>query len=375
VETIFIAGGGTGGHIFPSLCIAQEMKKENLQVVFLGTKRGMEEKLVKEAGFSLLFIRARGWDRKWGLSFLSMLGDNLVGFFQTGFYFLRYRPQALLGMGSYLSLLSALWARILGVPIYLHEQNIYPGLSNRVVSRWAKKIFVSAPETISYWKDKEMRIEITGNPLREEVVNWKGKREEARQKLGLEKDRETILVMGGSRGSEIINVNFLGTRDWLGKKGLQVIHITGEEGFQRTKEMAEKFPFPYLVYKFLPQPGVAYAAADLAIARAGANTVFELFWFELPAILIPYGEATDDHQLYNAQWLEKQGLARVIKEKDLTSSLLTEEMEKILISPPCVFSNLKGEYMQEAASRIAQTIIEELRGRKRIGRNRLSITP
>ena len=140
----------------------------------------------------------------------------------------------------------------LGVPIYLHEQNIYPGLSNRVVSRWAKKIFVSAPETISYWKDKEMRIEIIGNPLREEVVNWKGKREEARQKLGLEKDRETILVMGGSRGSEIINVNFLGTRDWLGKKGLQVIHITGEEGFQRTKEMAEKFPFPYLVYKFYP---------------------------------------------------------------------------------------------------------------------------
>ncbi len=266
----------------------------------------MEENLLKEADFPLLFVRARGWNRKWDFSFFSVLMDNLIGFFQTAFYFFRYRPRALLGMGSYLSLLSAIWARVLGVPIYIHEQNIYPGLSNRLVSRWARKIFISAPEAIVYWKDREEKIDVVGNPLREEVMDWKGKKEEARQKLGLKKDRQTILVMGGSRGSEVINTTFLGTMDWLEKKGLQVIHITGEEGFEHTKEMAEKFSSPYLVYKFLPQPGIAYAAADLAIARAGANTIFELFWFELPSVLIPYGDATDDHQLYNAQWLVRE---------------------------------------------------------------------
>ncbi|NLY05791.1 undecaprenyldiphospho-muramoylpentapeptide beta-N-acetylglucosaminyltransferase [Candidatus Sordicultor fermentans] len=375
MDTIFIAAGGTGGHIFPSLCIAQEIRKRGFQVIFLGTKRGMEENLLKEADFPLLFVRARGWNRKWDFSFFSVLMDNLIGFFQTAFYFFRYRPRALLGMGSYLSLLSAIWARVLGVPIYIHEQNIYPGLSNRLVSRWARKIFISAPEAIVYWKDREEKIDVVGNPLREEVMDWKEKKEEARQKLGLKKDRQTILVMGGSRGSEVINTTFLGTMDWLEKKGLQVIHITGEEGFEHTKEMAEKFSSPYLVYKFLPQPGIAYAAADLAIARAGANTIFELFWFELPSVLIPYGDATDDHQLYNAQWLEKQGLARVIEEKNLTSSLLIEEVEKILISSSCVFSDLRGKYLRESASQIAQTIIEELKRGKGIGQDTLSLTP
>lgn len=176
MDTIFIAAGGTGGHIFPSLCIAQEIRKRGFQVIFLGTKRGMEENLLKEADFPLLFVRARGWNRKWDFSFFSVLMDNLIGFFQTAFYFFRYRPRALLGMGSYLSLLSAIWARVLGVPIYIHEQNIYPGLSNRLVSRWARKIFISAPEAIVYWKDREEKIDVVGNPLREEVMDWKGKR-------------------------------------------------------------------------------------------------------------------------------------------------------------------------------------------------------
>jgi len=375
MDKIFIAGGGTGGHIFPSLCIAQEIKKENWQVIFLGTKRGMEEKLVKEAGFPLLFIRARGWDRKWGLSFFSMLGDNLVGFFQTAFNFLHYHPRALLGMGSYLSLLSAVWAKILGIPIYLHEQNIYPGLSNRLVSRWAKKIFIPAPEAMIYWKGREEKIEVKGNPLREEVMNWKGRKEEARQELGLEENRNTVLVMGGSRGSEIINTNFLETKDWLKEKGWQVIHITGEEDFQRVKKLVDRFSFPYIVYPFVSQPGIVYAAADLAITRAGANTVFELLWFNLPSIVIPYGKAADNHQLYNALWLEKQGLARVIEERNLTPLLLIEQMEKILAPSSCVFSDLKGEYLKESASQIAQTIIEELKRGKGIGQQHTSIIP
>lgn len=375
MDKIFIAGGGTGGHIFPSLCIAQELKKENWQVMFLGTKRGMEEKLVKEAGFPILFIRARGWNRKGGLSFFSMLGDNLVGFFQTAFYFLRYRPRALLGMGSYLSLLSAVWAKILGIPIYLQEQNIYPGLSNRLASRWAKKVFIPAPEAMVYWKDREEKIKVEGNPLREEVTNWKGRKKEARKKLGLEENRNTVLVMGGSRGSEIINTNFLGVKDWLKEKGWQVIHITGEEDFQRVKNLVDDFPFPYVVCPFVSQPGIVYAAADFAVTRAGANTIFELLWFNLPSIVIPYGGAADNHQLYNAIWLEKQGLARVIEEKNLTPTLLEEEMDRIFISCSCVFSDLKGKYLKESASRIAQTIIEELKRGKGIGQQYPSIVP
>lgn len=330
---VFIAAGGTGGHVFPSLCVAKKLRElGNHKVFFLGTRRGLEARVIASCGFPVLYVSARGWDRRIGLHILRMLGENFLGFCAMGWYFLRYRPQAFFAMGSYLSLLGGLWAKILRVPIYLHEQNVYPGLANRVVARWARKVFLSFEETKEYLRTQG-RVEVTGNPLREEVMAWEGRREDACALLGLSRSRRTLLVVGGSRGSSFLNRVFLEALDFLPREMIQVVHITGAEDFAPIAEYAKKQPFPYRVFPFLDAMGMAYAAADVALCRAGANTVTELFFFGIPSILVPYREATENHQWCNAQWLVKQGLAVVFSEEELRAPLLAQEFVRLLDRP------------------------------------------
>ncbi len=354
---LFIAGGGTGGHVFPSLCVALELKKQvDLEIVFLGTRRGMEGKIIADHGFPILYLTARGWDRRFDRTLFRMVGENILGMILGGWYFLRYRPIALLAMGSYLSLLGAMWAKLWGIPIYVHEQNIYPGLANRIISRWAKKVFISASDTLCYFPQRH-NVEVVGNPLREEVRYWKGKKAIAQKELHLDSQRRTILVMGGSRGSEIINETFLQALSWLRKEDIQVIHLTGENHFSRVTEKAKNSPFPYRVYPFLSSPGIAYAASDLVVGRAGANTVFELFFFGLPAVLIPYGDAADSHQGYNALWLQQHQPVEIVEEGELCPALLAEKIQRMLAVHP--YARHEEElYFQDAAQVIAQRIIE-----------------
>jgi len=356
---IFIAAGGTGGHVFPSLCVAEKLRElGDHKVFFLGTRRGLEAGVVASRGFPVLYVSARGWNRRIGLQMFRMLGENFLGFCAMGWYFLWYRPQAFFAMGSYLSLLGGLWAKILRVPIYLHEQNVYPGLANRVVARWARKVFLSFEETKEYLRTRG-RVEVTGNPLREEVVAWEGKKEEACALLGLSKSRKTLLVAGGSRGSSFLNRVFLEALDFLPKEMIQVVHITGVEDFAPIAEYAEKQPFPYRVFPFLDAMGMAYAAADVALCRAGANTVTELFFFGIPSILVPYREATENHQWYNAQWLVKQGLAVVFSEEELRGPLLARELLRLL-NRPSGFPESESRRVQfrKSAACIAREILD-----------------
>lgn len=364
---IFVAGGGTGGHVFPSLCIALEIRKQaDWDIIFLGTKRGMERDLVRDRGFRMVYLIARGWNRHFDWGFFRLLGENLIGFLLGGWYFLRYRPRVFLAMGSYLSLLGGIWARLLRIPIYVHEQNVYPGLANRIVARWAKVVFVSAQDTISYFEGYKT-VKVVGNPLREEVMEWKGRKEEALKELLLEPGRRTILVMGGSKGSEVINENFLQALDFLDENVMQVIHITGKENFLRVQEKARRFSFPYRVYPFLPCPGMVYAVSDLAVCRAGANTVFELFFFGLPSILVPYAEATESHQVYNALWLKKHQPVEIIEERVLSPGILGEKIRAMLVAERCYSGD--AQYLQSAASIIAQEIVRDFwrERRKKIG--------
>lgn len=353
---IFIAAGGTGGHIFPSLSVALELRKRgNHEVFFLGTRRGLETQAIAPQ-FPILYVAARGWDRRFRLRTLRVAGENLLGLLTVGWYFFRYRPQAFLAMGSYLSLLGAFWARMLRIPIYLHEQNVYPGLANRVIARWAKKVFLAFEETRTYLRARG-EVEVTGNPLREEVVVWKGEKEKARHFLGLEACRKTILVVGGSRGSRVLNQVFLEALPLLPCESLQVVHITGEEDYPEVMKTAETQPLPYRVFPFLTSMGAAYAAADVALCRAGASTVTELFFFGLPSILVPYGEATENHQWYNAQWLAKHGRAVVFREEDFQAPLLAQKILELLEDPlPCQRSTPQG-WFENAAARIVQGIL------------------
>lgn len=357
---IFIAAGGTGGHVFPSLSVAEEFRRLGKhEIFFLGTRRGLEASTIASK-FPVLYVSARGWDRRFGFHTLRMVGENLLGCFTIGWYFLRYRPQVFLAMGSYLALLGALWARFFRIPIYLHEQNVYPGLANRIVARWAKRVFLAFEETGKYLKTRG-EVEVTGNPLRREVMAWRGKREEARRILGLEAHRKTILVVGGSRGSSILNKVFLEALNMLPQNHLQVIHITGTGDHFAVSREAKKYPFPYLVFPFFESIGVAYAAADVALCRAGASTVTELFFFGLPSILVPYGEAADNHQWHNACWLAKHGCAVVLTERDFQAPLLAEKLLAFLEGPLPPQGGTMRVQLERASTCIVQRILEDFR--------------
>jgi UDP-N-acetylglucosamine--N-acetylmuramyl-(pentapeptide) pyrophosphoryl-undecaprenol N-acetylglucosamine transferase len=359
LNEIFIAAGGTGGHIFPALSIAHHIARE-YPVRFIGTKRGMEKNIIPEAGFPLSYIYARGWNRTSGIDFLRAFRDNIVGLFQSLFLFIRYRPRAVLAFGSYVSLLVAFWAKVFHIPVYIQEQNVRPGFANRIISRWSKQIFVSVAESVDYFKEKS-KVVITGNPLREDIISWRGKGEEAKKRLGLIPHHKTILIMGGSRGSGLLNQVFWEILPSLGDLDVQVLHMTGSESFVEAQKMAKSVSFPYLVYDFYPNPGILYAAADVAIGRSGANTTYELFWFGLPAVLIPYGEATESHQLYNATWLQKQQPVVIIEEKNLRP----ETLERAIRDLAGMFLKDHGEneIFRFAAIRIAGMIVEEIRRR------------
>ncbi len=168
MRRIFMCAGGTGGHIYPALSVAHELTcRSDFDVWFIGTRRGMERRLVPEAGFTLKYIRARGWDRRWGKAFFRMAGDNFCGFFQACILLLFYRPSGIVCMGSYVSLIVAFWARLFRIPVFVHEQNVYPGLANRMVSRWAKCVYISSEDSLDYFKNRDT-IYITGNPF----VTW-----------------------------------------------------------------------------------------------------------------------------------------------------------------------------------------------------------
>ncbi|MGQ9472547.1 MAG: UDP-N-acetylglucosamine--N-acetylmuramyl-(pentapeptide) pyrophosphoryl-undecaprenol N-acetylglucosamine transferase, partial [Candidatus Caldatribacteriaceae bacterium] len=235
-----------------------------------------------------------------------------------------------------------------------------------IISRWASKIFVVASE-VGLYLPHGVKVEVVGNPLRKEVTDWKGRKEEAQRMLGLQPGYSTILVMGGSKGSEVINQNFLQAMNFFAQNDIQVIHLAGKENFPYVREMARKFPFPYLVYPFLPSPGLAYAASDLAICRAGANTVFELFFFGLPSILIPYAEATESHQMYNALWLQKHQPVEIIEERNLSPQVLVDKILKLLRMEK--FDSKEAQHLLNSASLIAQKIVGEIlgKGEKAIG--------
>ena len=359
MNEIFIAAGGTGGHIFPALSIARHIV-QNYPVRFIGTKRGMEKTIVPDAGFPLSFIRARGWNRTSSLDFFRAFRDNMVGVFQSLSLFIKYHPRAVLVFGSYVSLLIAFWAKIFRVPIYVQEQNIRPGFANRIISRWAARTFVSVIDAVDFFPGSK-NVVVMGNPLRDDIINWRGRGDEARKRLGLDPQRKTLFIMGGSRGSQTINQVFWEVFPLLQDLDIQVIHLTGSESFQEAQKTAGLFSFHYLVYDFFSDPGIFYAAADMALCRSGANVTYELFWFGLPAILIPYGEATESHQLYNAKWLQKQQPVVILKEENLQPEVLEQAIRSLngLSLKKCG----DNQEFRFAAVRIAGMIVEEIRRR------------
>ena len=331
---IIITGGGTGGHIYPGISLAREFQSrdKNNEIIFVGTEHKMESEIIPQEGFRFLGLRVKGIERKFSLESLSALFLFLGSLFTSYGIIKDFKPDLVIGTGGYVSGSVALVSSLLGIPTFIHEQNVIPGITNQFLSLTGKKVFTSFPESAGYFWRKE-RIVFLGNPIRKSI--WQGNKEKIIKENNLDSTKKTILVFGGSKGASTINKMVLHSL-YLIEESIwlewQVLIISGEEDFKNLTEKVIKSPFKETVrvLPYLHNIEDAYDLADLVVCRAGATTIAELSAKGIAAILIPYPYATGNHQLYNARFLESNLAALIIEEKELNREKLAAELSKLL---------------------------------------------
>jgi len=316
---IAIVSGGTGGHIYPGIAIAQEIRRRETQasILFIGSDEGLERELIPQDEYNVKFIRSRALLRKLSYKAFSAPFVSAVGFFQSLWILKLFSPKYLVSTGGYASLPVVLAAKVLGIPVVLHEQNVLPGAVNRISRRLARKVFLSFPESLSY-----MRGEVVGNPVRREIIETA--RQEARRRLDLPAGQKVVLVMGGSQGSKKINETVLSALDDL-PANVKVLHIIGNRDFGWVGRYLEgKKMRNYQALPYLHAMSDALAASDLAVSRAGATAIAEFLVCGIPMVLIPFPYAAEDHQRLNARAVAEKGAAVVVEDRELTPAKLNE---------------------------------------------------
>jgi len=329
---VIISGGGTGGHIYPGISLACEIKGRNINndILFVGTERGLESKLIPREGFEIIKIKAQGIKRKICFENLTAIVIFLISLFQSYKILKNYKPDIVIGTGGYVSGSVVLMAAILGIPTFVHEQNVIPGITNKFLSRITRATFLSFNQSKEYFNSKAKLI-FTGNPLR--FKNIKQGTDKDYKKFNLDSSRKTILVLGGSKGAASINRAVLGginlTKEVI-KNGWQVLLISGQDDYDSVKKMVKENHKIFSVESYLHDIEKAYSLADLIICRAGATTLAEIAAYGLPAILIPYPYATHNHQEVNARIFTREGAAILILEKDLSDKKLAQVLLDIV---------------------------------------------
>ena len=365
---VLIAGGGTGGHVYPGIAVAEELvrTRPGAEVVFVGGRRGIESVAVPEAGFRLRTIMTGGLPRGGGWwKWPGALLVNAIGFVQALFVVLVERPNVVLGTGGYVSGPMSLAAWVLGRPLLLQEQNSIPGKANRWLARIADEVHLSFVEARSYFTRKD-HLKVSGNPVRAHILS--GDRGAAFEEFGLSPGRPTVFVFGGSRGAHRINEATLEAMQRLkGRVDVQWILQTGREDFDWAKGVVEKEALPARVLPFLRRIHLAYAAADLVVCRSGAMTLAEIAANGTPAILIPYPFAAHDHQVVNAANLVERGAAAMILDRELTDEKLAQEIAHWLSDRAglsAMSSNARRFARPDAAEKIVRSLERWSAGRK-----------
>lgn len=327
---ILLAGGGTGGHIMPILAVVKQIKhlKKDVDFLFVGTEKGPEAKLVKEAGIKFKSVLA-GKMRRY-LSFKNIIDffKAPIGIRQARIIVDEFKPDVLFSKGGYVSVPTVLACYKLGVPIILHESDVRPGRANLFMAKYADKIALGFEQAKTYFGEFADKCVVTGNPVRAEILDGSTKR--GYVKFGLEYDKPVLLVMGGSQGAKRVNELVGEVLPCLLAKW-QVVHLTGDLRTEEQKNLrTDKFK-DYHFFKFLDaqEMGDVLACADLVVSRAGANSLAEIAGLGRPSILIPYPYAVGDHQKLNAEVFEKVGASVVLNEDGLTGEKLLEKVKEV----------------------------------------------
>lgn len=319
---ILITGGGTGGHIYPALAIARKSMQlfSEPEILYVGTEKGLERKLVLSEAINFTTVSARGWSRKLNIDTVYFARDLLKGFYQSIRIIRRFRPHIVIGTGGYVCGPVLLAARVLNIPTLIHEQNVVPGITNRSFARFADCTCVSFPESKEFFKQFK-RLEITGNPRAEEILSLTGSA--PKKENNSELKAKTVLIFSGSKGAEKINEVFTQViPKLLENEAIQVVYVTGERYYQETLSDLDELLTPkkkekLKIYPYLENMPAAIISSDLVVSRAGATTVAELTAALKPAILIPSPNVADEHQMKNARAMEERGAAMVVEENTL----------------------------------------------------------
>lgn len=356
---VIVSGGGTGGHIFPAVAIANAIqdKYPQAQILFVGAKGKMEMEKVPKAGYPIKGLWISGLQRSLSLNNLLFPFKVIHSLYKSIQIIKEFKPHIAIGVGGFASgplLQAAVWKRI---PTLIHESNSYPGITNKILGKYVQKICVAFPNMDKYFpKDK---LVITGNPVRKELVNTENKKQQATEFFKLDTQKPCILVIGGSQGARSINLAVDAALEKLVELGYQLIWQTGESYSATAQQRIAQINSPLLQSSaFIYQMDLAYAAADLVISRAGAMSITEIALLKKPSILVPFPFAAEDHQTKNAMALVENKAAILVKDNEVQQQLLPQ-LQALLNSPEAL-KNISDALQKFKVDNASDLILEQV---------------
>ncbi len=358
---VLLSGGGTGGHIFPAIAIADEIRKRfpEAEFLFIGANGKMEMEKVPQAGYHIEGIDIAGIDRGNMLSNLGLPFKILKSLSKSKRIIKNFAPDLAIGTGGFASGPALYEASKMGIPIFIQEQNAHAGVTNKILSKKAEAVFTAYPKVEGFPGEK---IKFLGNPIRSTIISGMQETSQAKEKLGLDKNKLTILSVGGSLGSRTLNNGWKENLDQLKGKGYQLIWQTGKLDYNElSKESRISNPESQIQLKeFIKDMETAYSAADVIVSRAGAIAISELAVAQKPVLLIPFPFASEDHQTKNAMSLVEKNAARIVKDSEMQEKFwntLSEICENENVRTE-MSDNLKYFAKPNAAKEIVDTIFK-----------------
>ena len=357
---VIIAGGGTGGHIFPAVAVGHALQRlrPGTKLLFVGAQDKMEMEKVPQEGFDIVGLDIAGFNRSSLLKNLSLPYKLIKSRFQARNILKKFNPNAVMGVGGYASFPVLNAAQGMNIPTLIQEQNSFAGKSNKILAKKAKSVCVAYPGMEQFFPGE--RITNTGNPVRKKISDMASTGNGGKAFFNLQPNIKTILVIGGSLGAKTINESINAGLDELMKQNVQLIWQTGKPYFEEARKRASQFIDRVKVLDFISDMDKAYAAADVVISRAGALAIAELCIAGKPVIFVPYPFAAEDHQTSNAMSLVSRNAAKMVKDSEAKNelinqliSLLADEKAQAVMS-----NNIKSMAISDADERIANKVIE-----------------
>lgn len=349
---IVISGGGTGGHIYPAISILQEIEKNN-EILYIGSENSMESKLIPKLGYNFESIKIEGFNRKNKFKNIFTIFKLILAIIKSFIILFSFKPDIVIGTGGYVSGPVLFSASLLKNKTYIHEQNAFPGLTNKILSKFVDKIFISYKESIDHF-DKD-KVIFTGNPIRKEFKKDLKNINKITKKSNIE-----ILSFGGSGGAKKINeIIYELIKEINGKKRYKLIHATGKKYFKDFEKKINKditVKENILIKDYIDNMAESMKNADIVIARAGAITISELKFTQTPSILIPSPNVSNDHQKYNALALQDLGVSKMLLEKNITVKLLID-----ILKDKTKIEKMKNSFENVKKVDSAKKIVKEIR--------------